>query len=395
MNGSTINPTCSSNLTSMKNTSQQQQQPLFQKTPIWTATAVILSLMIIAIIAGNVLVLLTTWLDKRLHQPNKYFIACLAVADLLVGLFSVPIRLSIPLDHMKLWPIDLCRFWLWMDSFCEIASIATLTVISADRYFKISEPFRYTARMNTRKSVIVIVNVWLIAAITATFGMFSYDGDDAVKAVLGRGCVSDNQIYYTIIAVVFFFIPSVIIILMYTLIFYIAHERHKMNRRGALGQSFASSESKRGNEFRKELKTIRMLALVVCTFMICWAPAFSMILIGFYKPEYLRALTLHDHQIIGSIFVVILPSFNSLCNPVIYACFDREYSSAFKHVLKKYIICQFLFRRDRKLSQTSRSTTRSTVKNHSSRSIHSTRNSSSSRLMFELQENPSEGLNEK
>ena len=102
MNGSTINPTCSSNLTSMKNTSQQQQQPLFQKTPIWTATAVILSLMIIAIIAGNVLVLLTTWLDKRLHQPNKYFIACLAVADLLVGLFSVPIRLSIPLDHMKL-----------------------------------------------------------------------------------------------------------------------------------------------------------------------------------------------------------------------------------------------------------------------------------------------------
>lgn len=27
MNGSTINPTCSSNLTSMKNTSQQQQQP--------------------------------------------------------------------------------------------------------------------------------------------------------------------------------------------------------------------------------------------------------------------------------------------------------------------------------------------------------------------------------
>ena len=128
-----------------------------------------------------------------------------------MGLFRVPICLSIHLDHMKLRPIDLCRFWLWMDSFCEIASIATLTVISADRYFKISKPFRYRARMNTRKSVIVIVNVWLIAAITATLGMFSYDGGDAVKAVLGRGCVNDNQIYYTIIAVVFFFIPSVII----------------------------------------------------------------------------------------------------------------------------------------------------------------------------------------
>ena len=42
------------------NTSQQQQQSPFQKTPMWTATAVIPSLMIIGIILGNVLVLLTT-----------------------------------------------------------------------------------------------------------------------------------------------------------------------------------------------------------------------------------------------------------------------------------------------------------------------------------------------
>ena len=59
------------------------------------------------------------------------------------------------------------------------------------------------------------------------------------------------------------------------------------------------------------------------------------------------------------------------------------------------ILCKFLFRRDRKLRQTSRSNSRSTVKDHSSRNIHGTRNSSSSRLIFELQKNPSKSLNKR
>ena len=72
---------------------------------------------IILIIMGNSLVLLATWRERSLHQPNKYFIACLAVADLLVGIFigSMRVYRMNLLQNYKLqrdhdFSIHLCRF---------------------------------------------------------------------------------------------------------------------------------------------------------------------------------------------------------------------------------------------------------------------------------------------
>ena len=367
----------------VKNISSQQQT-LFPKGPIWVATIILLVIIVIATVLGNTLVLATTWLDKRLHQPNKYFIASLAVADLLVGVLSVPIRLHMQLFQTKLQPIALCRLWIWFDVFCEIASIVTLMVISADRYFKISQPFKYRIQMNTSKSVIVIANIWFVSTVSATFSLSSFGESAGIMSVAGRGCMNDNKMYYTIISIVFFFLPSVIIILMYGLIFYIAHRRQNMNRRGELGQSLAGTKNdKKGKELRQELKTIRMLALVVCTFIVCWAPNFVLLLIHVYKPEYMNPLTLHDQQIIGSLFITILPHFNSMCNPLIYACFDREYSNAFRHLLQRYNLCRRLSRQNTQISLSS--STRRTFIRESNRS---TRNSVSSRLMLELATNP-------
>ena len=393
MNESTIHTSeWSSRTPTMATTNMSGQiPPPFQVTPIFTATTVILFLIAIVIVLGNILVLVTTWLDKRLHQPNKYFIACLAVADILVGVFSVPIRLYMQFDHLELYSITLCRFWFWMDLFCEVASITTLTVISADRYFKISKPFKYKIWMDARASVIVIIIIWLISAVSATFGLFPLGDSAGVQSAIGRGCLNDNKIYYTVISTVFFFFPSIVIFLMYGFIFYIAHQRHKMNRRGELGQSFAASKTdQKRKEFRQELKTVRMLSLVVFTFIFCWGPSFILLLIQLYKMEYIIALPIEDWQIIGSVFIVILPSFNSLCNPIIYACFDREYNNAFKHLLKRYILCTFLSRQNTQSSTSS--TTRRTYLKESPRSL---RNSSSSRLIFELQDKMLEGQQQK
>jgi 5-hydroxytryptamine receptor 7 len=348
------------------NISQNQQTAKFDQNSIWQATTVVLIFMIIAIVFGNVLVLMTTWLDKRLHQPNKYFVACLAVADLFVGMFSVPIRLYLHLNSTILAPIQLCRFWSWIDICCEVASIVTLTVISIDRYFKISRPFQYRSQMVTTKSVLIICMIWLISGAHATLGMFSYDNSLGVVAFVGRGCINDNKIYMSITAVLFFILPTVVIIAMYTLVFHIAHNQQKLNRRGILGRTMSSRKKKPANkEIYQELKTARMLLLVVGAFIVCWAPLFVIFFIGTYRPEYMPT-NLHTIQIIGTIFIVILPSFNSLCNPIIYACFDREYSTAFKHLFQKLPCCKISSRRkftlNRSLStQTSNLFTRTTT----------------------------------
>jgi hypothetical protein len=350
------------NITAIPNASLTQNLPKvkFSKNSLWSATIVILILMMIAIVLGNVLVLITTWLDKRLHRPNKYFVACLAVADLLVGIFSVPIRLYLLLNPTILASIQLCRLWTWIDICCEVASIVTLMVISIDRYFKISHPFQYRSRMDTRKSQLVICIIWLISGVHATLGMFSYDDSLSVIALVGKGCINDNKIYITVTAAVFFFLPLLVILAMYALVFHVAHTQEKRNRKGKLGRRVSSRKKKPVNkELYQELKTARMLLLVVGAFTVCWAPLFVLFFIGTYRPEYVST-SQYINQILGTIFVMILPSFNSLCNPVIYACFDREYNNAFKQLFQKVFSSKSSSRK--KLSRNSSITQSSNLK---------------------------------
>ena len=126
---------------------------------------------IILIIVGNTLVLLATWKEKILHQPNKYFVACLAVADLLVGLFIGPLKVyAINLDResRRNASIHLCRFSLWIDILALTASVYTLMFISFDRYLKISKPLQYRSRMTTSKSLKIIFIIWFISTAFAT-----------------------------------------------------------------------------------------------------------------------------------------------------------------------------------------------------------------------------------
>ena len=126
------------------------------------ATKILYILLSTLIIKGNSLVLLTTWTERSLHQPNKYFIACLAVADLLVGIFTGPVMvyvMSVDFESLGDTSIHLCRFAVWIDTSAVTASAYTLMYlmfISFDRYLKISKPLHYWSRMTTSKSLKII-----------------------------------------------------------------------------------------------------------------------------------------------------------------------------------------------------------------------------------------------
>ena len=76
---------------------------------------------------GNTLVLLVIWKERKIHQPNKYFIACLAVADLLVGMFIGPVKVyRLNLDYKsRLADISthFCRFMHGVDRYLGVNSI--------------------------------------------------------------------------------------------------------------------------------------------------------------------------------------------------------------------------------------------------------------------------------
>ncbi len=303
------------------------------------ANNVIDSLTAIFTALGNTLVLLATWRERSLHQPNKYFIACLAVADLLVGLFVEPLKMyqrNLD-DELRLsMYIHLCRFITWIDTFALTASVYTLTFISFDRYLKISKPLQYKSRMTTSKSLKIIFTIWLISAAWGSYAATIYSGSGSTPCTMDH---KKTKLFYTFMAVGDFFLPTVFILVMYSRIFIVAYKRQKMLRNGELGET--SNDQNQRTAFLQDLKVIRMLLVVVGVFILCWGACFVWILLEDYHPNLIdwnsTSLSYRYRISITNTIIFALPYINSLCNPKIYACLDQKYREAFKNLFKRMI----------------------------------------------------------
>ena len=303
---------------------------------------------IILIIMGNSLVLLATWRERSLHQPNKYFIACLAVADLLVGIFIGPMRVykmnilqnyKLQRDHD--FSIHFCRFMVWIDTLVVTASVYTLMFISFDRYLKISKPLQYRSRMTTSKSLKIIFIIWLISTAFATYATTPDSG--SIGFLAGGVCLgydggtrSERDGYATFLCLGVIFLPAIVILIMYARIFVVAHKRQKMLRNGELRET--STGQNQRSLLRQDLKIVRMLLIVVGAFFFCWLPHSITIFLYTYNPNAFKGWSLKSGIIYGWI-TYLLPFTNSLCNPVIYACLDQTYREALKDLFQK-IMCR-------------------------------------------------------
>ncbi len=295
---------------------------------------VIYPLMAIFTCAGNTLVLVATWRERSLHQPNKYFIACLAVADLVVGMLVEPFRMyqsNLDDESLLSTSIHVCRFMTWIDTFALTASVYSLTFISFDRYLKISKPLQYKSRMTTSKSLKIIFTIWLISTAWGAYATTIHSGSGSTPCTWDH---NKSKLFYTFMAVGDFFLPTVFILVMYSRIFVVAHERQKMVRNGELGET--PNDQNQRTAFLQDLKVIRMLLVVVGVFILCWGPSFVWTLLNYYYPNFIdsnsTSLSYVYKTLITDSLLNILPYINSLCNPIIYACLDQKYREAFKNL---------------------------------------------------------------
>ncbi|CAB3994191.1 5-hydroxytryptamine receptor 1-like [Paramuricea clavata] len=303
---------------------------------------IILIFVAIFTILDNTMVLAATWRERSFHQPNKYFIACLAVADLLVGMFVAPLELfQLNLDYKSrgIMFTYLCRFMMWIDTFALTASISSLTFISFNRYLKIRKPLQYRSTMTTSKSLKMIFIIWFISTAFATYSATPCSGNEGIRLVDAYGlCPRIYQVYwrskgfFTFLAVGVFFLPTVVILIMYSLIYVVVRKRRKMMRDGEQGQTCIDRNQL--NVFRQDLKAIRMLLIVVGVFVLCWGPYFIYTLYAFQN-LFLIDWPSRRYTFIAEFVIHTLPYINSLCNPIIYACFDQTYRQAFKNLFRR------------------------------------------------------------
>jgi len=123
----------------------------------------------VAIIISNSLSI-AVLVKRRFRKRSLYLLIDLAIADLLVGLFAVPIYMITVISEGKLVPRVAFDS---VDMFTGLSSIFTLTVISLERLFAISRPLRHR-QLSSHSYAIDIATPWILSLAVTSVRVFQH-----------------------------------------------------------------------------------------------------------------------------------------------------------------------------------------------------------------------------
>lgn len=195
-----------------------------------TAELVVLGILagsiILVTIAGNFVVLLSFLLESTIRQPTNYFIASLAVSDLLIGTVSMPFY-TIYLLSGKSWPLGevLCDLWLSVDYTLCLASIYTVLCITIDRFCSIKVPAKYRKWRTERKVTIIIAVVWTIPFLVFFPSIFGWQYFVGVRSVAKGRCYvqyMESAVFNVLLQLGYFWITTVVMCSLYSGIYKVA-----------------------------------------------------------------------------------------------------------------------------------------------------------------------------
>lgn len=286
-----------------------------------------LCLIIFLSLAGNILVCIAVFTDRRLKRLNNMFIVSLAVADLWVSLMVMTFAVANDITGKWMFGPIYCNVWISSDIMGSTASILNLCVISLDRYIHIRDPLKYTRWMTWKKVAISITLVWTISIILSfipiNVGWHNSPADDNVLPP--ELCFLEISGTYAVVSSsISFYLPCIVMLALYCKLYMYAREQVRCINstlvHNHVGEVRGSGQASRLSDHKAAVT----LGIIMGVFLICWLPFFILNLVE----AYCKCAPIVLFQIL-----TWLGYFNSCLNPIIYSIFNSEFRNAFKRIL--------------------------------------------------------------
>lgn len=354
-----------------------------ENLPVVVTVSLLLCIVIIATVIGNIFVIAAILLERNLRTVSNYLVLSLAVADLMVACLVMPLGAVYEVTQEWVLAPELCDVWTCCDVLCCTASILHLLAIAVDRYWAVTI-VDYMRQRDVRKVGTMIFLVWSVAFVVSIAPIFGWKDKDYRSRVLNeKKClVSQDAAYQVFATCSSFYVPLIMILLLYWRIFKVARQRirhkpgakamlvvHKepstssalpsnentpqhnaagvaahnssnqsspsngMNKamHGGFGRLLVLTKRERKHveeslESRRERKAAKTVAIITGVFVMCWLPFFVMALV-------MALCESCDPGKLVFSFFLWLGYANSMINPIIYTIFSPDFRNAFGRIL--------------------------------------------------------------
>nr|XP_033797073.1 neuropeptide Y receptor type 2 [Geotrypetes seraphini] len=282
------------------------------------------SIIILGVI-GNSLVIHVVIKFKTMRTVTNFFIANLAVADLMVNTLCLPFTLAYTLLDEWKFGIVLCYLVHFAQGLAVSVSTVTLMVIALDRHRCIV--YHLESKISMKISFLIIGVTWTFSALLASplaifreYSLIEISSDFKIQ-VCSENWPVDKVNYGTIYSMSMLLIQYIVplSITSYAYIRIWTKLKHHICPGGA-----------NDHYHNRRRKTTKMLVTVVAVFAVCWLPLLALQLAIDIDG---KVLFLNEYKLIFTVFHVIAMC-STFANPILYGWMNSNYRTAFLTAFK-------------------------------------------------------------
>ena len=251
----------------------------------------------------------------------------MAISDLLFPIFLFP--LSLVEMQADTWLITetlhltLCKIGFFLLTVSATVSIQSLILITVDRFGAVVKPIRGSSLISRRLCLFFIVVTWIVAIAANLPHFFAFKRVEHPGGLVMCAIQKSSASYYLLAYfIAFFYIPFVLLIILYAIILI------KLKQHAHPGEQSAIAKEMRSRRNRNVLK---MAIVIVFVFFLCWIPYITNRTILHFAPN--SSIWFSCNFLLYDFFTSFMAAANCAVNPIICLIFSSNYRQGLKRLV--------------------------------------------------------------